>query len=198
MIEELKKIDDKYIYIAEPVSEWLNLRDTSTGKSLLETYYDDSKRWAYSFQHCALVSRVEGLIEAIDRAPDDCIMISERSPLADKIFADCLFRKGLINDLEYKLYLRWFSFLMRRFGIQVHHVVYIDTDVDTCFDRIARRAREGEHVGKDYLTDLHEAHQLAVEELTGTIQVTRVPTIEGDPTEIARRVHEEIERHRSM
>ncbi len=36
-------------WVEEPVAEWLTLKNAE-GKSLLALFYEDKRRWAYSFQ----------------------------------------------------------------------------------------------------------------------------------------------------
>lgn len=190
LMAELKK-SIAVKFIDEPLKEWLEIRDDSTGMSLLETYYDDPKRWSYSFQHCALVSRVEFMINCIKENPDVTDFVSERSPLADKIFADCLHENGTMNELEYKLYTRWFGFLMEYFSIKVSHIVYLDTKPEVCYERMLSRARVGESSGcsLEFLKELDAAHRKAVEEAESKgIRISVIDTTGKSPEEIAREV----------
>ena len=46
--------------VVEPVGEWTRLKNAE-GKSLLELFYEDKRRWAYTFQNCAILTRLRSL-----------------------------------------------------------------------------------------------------------------------------------------
>lgn len=65
--------------IKEPVDEWENIG----GSTFLKKYYEDPKRWAFTFQLNALHSRAKLWKETILEQPE-VLHFSERSPLADR------------------------------------------------------------------------------------------------------------------
>lgn len=80
--------------IPEPVAEWQHV---SRRFNLLEEYYRDPTRWAFTFQINAILSRVKGLKNLLDliehESSQDKVFFSERSIVADKeIFAKLLNR----------------------------------------------------------------------------------------------------------
>lgn len=199
-LSELRKTfkTDRVVFIDEPVAEWLELKDSRSGLSLLETYYADPARWAYSFQHCAMLSRVEGLIHELAKydPAEDIVFIMERSPLADKIFADLLHEQGLLTDLEYKLYNRWFRFLTKHFNIKIDLILYLDTTPEICLERIAERHRKGEQaVTIEYLHGLHANHERTVEMIKDSVKVVRISTAGKVPAAIAAESILAIESH---
>jgi len=106
----LKKIRDFYpeiITIQEPVDEWNTIVDEH-GKTILELYYSDQKKWAFAFQMMAFITRAKNLREAVEKNPDKLIII-ERSVYTDKyVFATMLRDSGIMNDVEFSIYSRWF------------------------------------------------------------------------------------------
>ena len=50
------------LLLLEPVDEWVNMKD-SKGKNILEHYYEDSKKYSFSFQMNSFISRCEKLLE---------------------------------------------------------------------------------------------------------------------------------------
>jgi deoxyadenosine/deoxycytidine kinase len=50
--------------VDEPVGQWTELHDKE-GKNLLELFYQDKKRWSYTFQNCALLTRLTNIKDAI-------------------------------------------------------------------------------------------------------------------------------------
>ena len=72
--------------IKEPVDEWQNIR----GHNLLELYYKDSKRWSFTFQTYAMISRMR-LWNATLKENPNTLKLSERSMLADRfVFGDLM------------------------------------------------------------------------------------------------------------
>lgn len=50
----VQKVFPSIEIIKEPVDEWQNIR----GHNLLELFYKDSKRWSFTFQTYAMISRM--------------------------------------------------------------------------------------------------------------------------------------------
>jgi deoxyadenosine/deoxycytidine kinase len=76
--------------IKEPVEEWEN----TAGSNILQRYYEDPKRWAFTFQLNALHSRCK-LWEDNLRNNEKKLFFSERSPHADRnIFGEIMNREG--------------------------------------------------------------------------------------------------------
>lgn len=74
--------------VDEPVRDWMDL-------DLLSLYYQDQKRWAFTFQAYCLFSRIRAINH---QTIDSGLMISERSIEADReVFAKLLKKKGFIN-----------------------------------------------------------------------------------------------------
>lgn len=161
MINLLRTKYPEYQILDEPVSQWTALVDDN-GKNLLQLYYEDKNRWSYTFQNCALVTRVTLALDAVYKAKatnKPTILISERGVLTDRyVFASMLREKGWLNQLEWNLYLLWFNYFQD--VVTSKGVVYIRTEPEVCKERIARRGREGEEgIDMDYLNDLHKYHE---------------------------------------
>lgn len=108
LLEEIRKACPDYECVVEPVGEWTSLCNTD-GKSLLQMFYEDKKRWAYTFQNCAILTRIKALREAIRDAKKK-IIITERSVLTDRyVFAEMLRDSGDLNGLEWTLYTKWYD-----------------------------------------------------------------------------------------
>ena len=56
-----KEIGNAFIK-REPVDQWLNTKD-STGKNLLEYFYEDTKKYGFAFQMNAFISRSNDILE---------------------------------------------------------------------------------------------------------------------------------------
>lgn len=138
------------------IAEWETLK-TADGKSLLQHFYEDKKRWSYTFQNCAILTRLTAIQKAI-RSTKKKIIITERSLLTDRfVFAEMLRDSGDLDDMEWALYSKWFD----NFAVDlpIKGVVHVTTAVDTSAARIINRGREGEGgIPKEYLAALDRQH----------------------------------------
>jgi deoxyadenosine/deoxycytidine kinase len=173
LLDLLSEILPSLKLVKEPVEEWLTMKD-ATGTSILQLYYDYPKRYAYLFQHTALMTRIRNTKDAIAAAGDNDVIISERSIFTDRyVFAEMLRRDGSLSSIEWDLYLRWFDLLAGM--MKLNGIIMIDTPPTVCSERIAIRKRKGEeHIPLKYLEDLHAVHN---EWLAHTnVPVLRIPT----------------------
>jgi deoxyadenosine/deoxycytidine kinase len=156
LIKNLKKINNnQIIFLPEPVDEWNTIIDKS-GTNILTKYYSDQKRYAFSFQMMAYITRLKQLIEFSN---EDKIIITERCLYTDReIFAKMLYDSGLIEDIEYSIYLRWFDFFIK--NIHIDHFIYLRNDPKICSERVLLRDRAGENIPLEYLTKCHEYHEV--------------------------------------
>ena len=139
------------ILLKEPVDIWESIKETSTGENILEKFYKDSAKYAFSFQVMAYVTRLSLLRDTIRNNPECKVIICERSLDADRnIFAKMLYDDGLIEDIHYQIYLRFYNEYVKEY--RVDGIVYIDADADVCYNRIKKRSRDGEsNIELDYL-----------------------------------------------
>jgi len=153
IINLLKKFDH-IVFLPEPVEEWTTITDLD-GKNIIEKYYADQKRYAFPFQMMAYITRLKQLLE---RPESDCIVITERCVYTDReIFAKMLYDTGLIEEIEYSIYLRWFDFFIK--NIEVNNFIYLRTDPEICEKRITHRNRKGETIPLEYLVKCHQYHE---------------------------------------
>jgi deoxyadenosine/deoxycytidine kinase len=105
----------------------------------------------------AYISRLALLKEAVKNNPT-AIFISERSLFTDReVFAKMLYKSGFIEEVNYKIYLRWFDSFSSEFPL--HKVIYVKADPQVCFDRIKKRSRTGEsNIPLTYLENCHIHH----------------------------------------
>ena len=143
--------------VLEPVGAWMTLKNAE-GKSLLELFYEDKRRWAYTFQNCAIPTRLRTIKDAIATTKKR-IILTERSVLTDRfVFAEMLRSSGDIDELEWQLYMNWFDTFAA--DLPIRGVVYLTTGVSTSAERIGRRGRRGEeHIPLDYLSALDAQHK---------------------------------------
>jgi deoxyadenosine/deoxycytidine kinase len=139
------------ILLKEPVEIWESIKETTTGENILEKFYKDSAKYAFSFQVMAYVTRLSMIRDTIRNHPECKVIICERSLDADRnIFAKMLYDDGLIEDIHYQIYLRFYNEYVKEY--QVDGIVYIDADAEVCHNRIKTRSRDGESgISVEYL-----------------------------------------------
>lgn len=156
LLEAVRKALPEVEVVVEPVAEWETLK-TADGKSLLQHFYEDKKRWSYTFQNCAILTRLTAIKKSI-RETTKRVIITERSLLTDRyVFAEMLRDSGDLNEMEWALYNKWFE----NFAVDlpIKGVVHVTTAVDTSADRIVQRGRDGEGgIPKEYLAALDQQH----------------------------------------
>jgi len=175
LLNALREVMPEVEVVLEPVGEWLALKGAD-GRSLLELFYEDKRRWAYTFQNCALLTRLRTLKAALASTKKH-VVITERSVLTDRyVFAEMLRESGDINDIEWQLYMQWYDSFAS--SLLPSAIVYLTTDVTLSASRIAGRAREGETIPLEYLEALEHQHQKWL--VTTDLPVIRVSTASMD------------------
>jgi len=152
------------VFLKEPVDEWAEIKDEN-GITILEKFYENSEKYAFSFQMMAYISRLKVLKDAVKNikpTSKKTIFISERSLYTDKmVFAKMLYDSKKIEGINYQIYLNWFYTFSQEFP--VHKVIYVKTEPEKCHSRILKRAREGENlISLEYLknSDVYHDHML--------------------------------------
>ena len=167
-LNQLKKRFPNWHFIDEPVEEWTHFVDND-GKTMLQVFYEDMKRWAYTFQHMALKTRCDSIKRAITNWKKRCeidpkerfnnIFVTERCTNSDfHIFAKMLRDDNLMTKLEWDLYKTYHYALTE--GIKVNGIIYITCSPEKCSERIHVRNRNGEEtISVEYLKNLHKYHE---------------------------------------
>jgi len=146
--------------LLEPVDQWQALQDAE-GQNLLQHFYADMSRHAYAFQSFAFFSRVAQL-ESIDPTKD--VVFIERSIFSDReIFARNCVESGLMTDIEWQLYQKWFEWVVTHCNAPLSRAqtAYLRSDPDICAQRLQHRGRaeEAGTVSSAYLRALHDRHE---------------------------------------
>ena len=163
----LKNKYPKWHFIDEPVDTWTRFVNEDN-ESLLEVFYKDRKRWSYTFQNCAFLTRVRSITKAINDWKVKCktnpseaennIFVTERSIETDyNVFAKMLHEDKSLNLMEWNMYKQWYHYLS--VDTKVNGIIYITCNPEKCKERILLRSRTGEDgIPLDYLTQLHKYH----------------------------------------
>ena len=165
ILEQLEKyvnskngFNNKIMFLKEPVDIWEAIKDDETGENILQKFYSDPHKYAFSFQVMAYATRLRLIRKAVRENPECDIIICERSLEADKqIFAQMLSDDGVIGNVEYKIYKQFCTEFSDEFGLS--GVIYIDADAEVCSNRINKRRREGEDaIPLEYLQKCKNYH----------------------------------------
>jgi deoxyadenosine/deoxycytidine kinase len=143
-----QKISDK---MGIPIYHELQNKTTM---SLLEDFYRDKGRWAFTLQIHFLNERFK-MIKEIHRKGGG---ILDRSIFGDKIFASMLNEDGWMTDDEFQTYQTLLDNMLEHVK-NPQILVYIDCDLDTAKSRIKGRGREMEQgVDEIYWKRLNEKY----------------------------------------
>lgn len=171
------KYDDEFEFVDEPVELWRTFKDSSD-KNILENFYSDKRRWSYTFQNMAFITRTIYLRNSVNlfkqkimlSSPTKLLLgklllrktfviISERSIFTDKnIFLKMLYDDGLVDASELAIYDYWFEYL--KDNVILNGILYIRCTPEISKQRITKRERsEEQSIGMDYLQRLHDYHE---------------------------------------
>lgn len=161
MLKEYFKDSDRVIFADEPVDDWMSIKDNS-GEDILSKFYADQKKYGFSFQMMAYISRIAILRKLVKENPNS-IIFTERSVYTDKkVFAQMLHDQGKIEQIDFIIYNKWFEHFLDE--IDITGIIYIRTDPNKCGERILKRNRKGEDIPLDYLKLCHSYHESWINE----------------------------------
>jgi deoxynucleoside kinase len=142
-------------YIPEPVNVWSSVTDKN-GMTILEKYYENQHKYAFSFQMMAYISRLSIIRKAL--LEDNDIIIMERSIFTDcEVFAKMLYADGKIEEIEYNIYMKWFNEFIGDLPNIWH--IYIQAEPTVSASRVVKRGRPGENIPLSYLETCHDYHE---------------------------------------
>jgi deoxyadenosine/deoxycytidine kinase len=145
------------LFLKEPLDIWEKFRDEN-GETILEKFYANQHRYAFTFQVMACITRLSLLKNAIKANPTAKIIIIERSLCADKnIFMNMLYNDKIVDKIEFDIYDKWYSEYVGDY--RVDGVIYMDSNPEVCSKRINKRNRNGENnIPIEYLQKCRDYH----------------------------------------
>lgn len=163
--------------VYEPHTQWQHVG--ADGENLLDKFYKDTNRWAYTFQSYAFITRLmeQHKYAQLNQFP---LQLLERSVYSDRYcFAKNCFEMGTMTSLEWSLYTQWFEWLIDTYATKPDGFIYLHTDPTVCYQRLLKRARSEEvGVTLDYLKLLHDKHEAWLIHKQGISQVLQdVPVL---------------------
>lgn len=144
--------------VLEPHEQWQNIGEK--GDNLLDLFYRDPKRWAYSFQTYAFGSRIMAY-HANTSMHVYSVQVLERSVFSDRYcFAYNCYELGYMNELEWQLYQTWFGWMIDSHVEMPDGFIYLKTDPEICYQRLIKRGRQEESgVTLEYIKGIHAKHE---------------------------------------
>ena len=145
--------------VPEPLEKWQKINGNS-GKNILDLFYRDPGRYAYTFQNYVFLTRFMQETESSKGAAP--LRLMERSIFSDRmVFVRSVREAKWLSDIEQEIYDSWYGPLVAALPSLVPDgFVYLRAAPATCLSRLQARAREEESsVTEAYLRSLHEKHE---------------------------------------
>jgi deoxyadenosine/deoxycytidine kinase len=146
--------------VSEPVDMWLHVKNAD-GKNILQTFYDDIPRWAYTFQNIAYVTRMMKIERAIRSSTSDYVFLDRSIDTDRYVFEKMLWEEGQLQKIEHEAYELWCQFYQDFVRTDSDKkIIYLKCSPEVCLGRIKIRGREEEkNITLEYLNKLHQAHE---------------------------------------
>ncbi|KAK8597250.1 hypothetical protein V6N12_065723 [Hibiscus sabdariffa] len=155
---ETLELRDLVEIVPEPIDKWQNVGPDHF--NILDAFYAEPQRYAYTFQNYVFVTRV--MQERESSGGLKPLRLMERSVFSDRmVFVRAVHEANWMNEMEISIYDSWFDPVVSCLpGLIPDAFIYLRASPDTCHKRmmLRKRAEEG-GVSLDYLRDLHEKHE---------------------------------------
>lgn len=146
--------------------------ESNGGSNLLEAFYKNPHRWAYTFEAYTFITRMKqakdaerevqaDMTERLDSTPN-AITFFERSVYSSRlVFAENSFESGFMSSTEWAIYCDWTNFLLKTVKeLKLDGIIYLQCDPKVCSERMAKRSRSEEGgVPLEYLLALHDKYE---------------------------------------
>jgi len=166
-------------YSLEPVDTWAQQQ---YGKSLLEQFYQDPARWAYTLETLAMLCRSR---DYLNNQKKNSPHFMERSLYSGHYcFALNGKAEGYFSEVEWDVYQQWVDFIFANKSTVPTGFIYLKTTPEVCRNRIAKRNRNGEStIPLEYLEKINYWHeQFLVQKTTISHDLAAVPVLVLDVT----------------
>jgi deoxyadenosine/deoxycytidine kinase len=149
------KSEGIFDFIEEPVAKW----QTGFASNLLESFYRDMNRWAFTFQILAFITRAKTWQEILAETEHERVIL-ERSIFTDRhVFARNIYHIGAMTETEWQIYCGLWDFLVTNYCLEPDCIVYLRTPANVCLERIRLRGRgEETDISLEYLEQLEALH----------------------------------------
>ncbi|KAJ4810862.1 Deoxycytidine kinase [Rhynchospora pubera] len=155
---ETLELRDLVEIVPEPISKWQDVGPDHF--NILDAFYAEPERYAYTFQNYVFVTRVMQERESAGGLKP--LRLMERSVFSDHmVFVRAVHEANWMNEMEISIYDSWFDPVVSSLpGLIPDGFIYLRASPDTCHRRMLHRKRAEEGgVSLDYLRGLHEKHE---------------------------------------
>ena len=151
----------------EPLQDW---QKSFNGVNILDNFYSDPKRWAYTLETLTLMSRVKEHIK--EQGSSNRFHLVERSIYSGHYcFAKNCYETGLLSDLEYKIYLEFFNLLILKRCQPPKGFIYLKVSPEVAIERIKKRNRSSESlIPISYIEQIDQKHEEFLIKKLGVIE----------------------------
>ncbi|CAA7052398.1 unnamed protein product [Microthlaspi erraticum] len=155
---ETIELQDLVEIVPEPVAKWQDIGPEHF--NILDAFYNEPQRYAYTFQNYVFVTRL--MQEKESAAGVKPLRLMERSVFSDRmVFVRAVHEAKWMSEMEISIYDSWFDPVVSALpGLVPDGFIYLRASPDTCHKRMLTRKRaEEEGLSLKYLQDLHEKHE---------------------------------------
>ncbi|KAM5574910.1 hypothetical protein ABKV19_014053 [Rosa sericea] len=152
------ELQDLVEVVQEPIDKWQDIGPDHF--NILNAFYAEPHRYAYTFQNYVFVTRV--MQERESSGSIKPLRLMERSVFSDRmVFVRAVHEAKWMNEMEISIYDSWFDPVVSSLpGLIPDAFIYLRASPDTCHKRMMQRHRAEEGgVSLEYLRDLHEKHE---------------------------------------
>eukprot|EP00976_Prorocentrum_cordatum_P093572 1189427-Prorocentrum_minimum.AAC.4 len=159
-------VQKNWTILSEPIERW---------GPWLKLFYDDMVKHAFGFQMKVMYEYM--FVKALSKKKN---VITERSPMDSVfVFGNHLQEKGVLQDHEYNLLKQFYQ----EIGWRPHIYIYISSDPEVCYNRIAERKRQCESdISLDYLIELNRHYETFVKSLQNVPIDMKLYIVDGNKT----------------
>jgi deoxyadenosine/deoxycytidine kinase len=160
LIEQLQMYMNDTDFIFEPVELWKNIKDTNN-ENMLQKFYNDQERWAYSFQTLAYITYMKDIEDKLRTSKASNIVLDRSLDTNKYIFEKMLYNNKKISEIEHQMYNLWFDFYNDYVRKEFNNIIiYLKCDPKIALERIKKRGRiEEQNIDLDYLNQIHQYHE---------------------------------------
>jgi len=167
----------------EPISQWKSFGSNKI--NLLELYYSDPQKFAYDFQHVALITKLEQLLPF-----KNCPKLVERSILAQSnVFIPLLVKNNNLTVLQTEILLQ--NIKNHSLFIKPDIIIYLKINPVDALQRVKKRGRNEENnLSLNTLEEIHNAYENWLKNETNIPVITVENDQEIDPNSIFQKIQE--------
>lgn len=146
-------------------------------RSLLDHFYKNPERWAFTLETLAMACRTREHTREQEHLYTRRVI--ERSVYSGHyVFACNGYASGYFTPAEWAVYQQWFDFLVKRMCALPQGFIYLKATPETCFKRVQHRARSSETgLTIEYMHCIDQRHFDFLENHNVFTELARVPVL---------------------